>query len=233
MFQLYIKKIGLIVFILIATISFAQATEVKDLFIEGQDYTRLPDDMRKNPDIAQLLMDHSNQVQVLFFFSYGCHACEVFHTPFENWAAGQKSNKKLAIYRFPVQFHPQWAPLAKLFYTMQTLDKKGKMNNIIFDAIHKKNIKLWEEPVMTDFLVKNGFDSKQVTETFNSFNVNRLAKKADDISKAYKIMETPEIVVNGPVSSYKLELAKVQGSNDRFFKLLDYIVKRETKLLNG
>jgi thiol:disulfide interchange protein DsbA len=208
-------------------------TAKKAMFIEGQDYTRLPNDVRNNPDVAQLIMADPNKVQVIFFFSYGCHGCELFHLPYQKWAAAQekKLGNKVAFYRYPVSFNPQWRMLAKLYYTMEYLDPKGKLNDAIFEAIHKQGLQLWQEPVMQTFFAKHGYKPVDFSHAFNSFGVNRQMKQADEISKTYKITLTPDIIVNGPDASYRLDLTKADNKVDRFFQILDYLVQREVKLL--
>lgn len=207
--------------------------EKASLFVEGQDYIRLPPQIRNNPDVQQLINADPNKVQVLFFFSYGCHGCEMFHAPFEKWAAKQAKNpdNKAVFYRYPVSFNPQWAMLAKMYFVMETLDPSGKLNNAIFNAIHKQGLKLWQEPVMKKFFIKNGYTGQQFDSAFTSFNVNRQTKRADELTKAYNIVITPDIVVNGPTASYQLDLAKKGNTPERLLRILDYLIKRESKLL--
>lgn len=203
------------------------------LFVEGQDYIRLPVKARDNPVIKQLIAADPNKVQVLFFFSYGCHGCEMFHTPFEKWAARQSKlpDNKTVFYRYPVSFNPQWAMLAKMYFVMETLDPNGKLNNSIFNSIHKDGLKLWQEAVMKKFFIKNGYTAQQFDAAFTSFNVGRQVKRADELTKAYNIVITPDIIVNGPTASYKLDLAKKGRTPEQLFRVLDYLIKRESKLL--
>ncbi len=210
------------------------AAPSKELFVDGQDYFRLPATVRNDPDVAQLIVADPNKVQVVFFFSYGCHGCALFHAPFEKWAAAQlkKPGNKVVVYRYPVAFNAQWKMLAKLYYTMEFLDPDGKLNKPIFDAIHKNGIKLWQPDVMKSFFVEHGYQAKDFEQAFNSFGVDRQMRRADEISKSYKITITPDIIINGPNASYKLDLTKEDKNLDKFFKTLDYLVKRESKLLH-
>lgn len=230
MWKVYIKQALFCAMLLLVSLLCNAAD--KALFIEGQDYTKFTDKTRNNPDVQQLLMSDPTKVQVLFFFSYGCHGCEMFHTPFDKWATAQKKKpkNKVAIYFFPVSFNTQWAVLAKMYYVMEALHAE-KLNNAIFDGVHKQGLKLWQVPEMQKFFVKNGYTDKQFTDAFNSFSVVRSVKRADDLTKAYSVTLTPDIVVNGPVNSYKVELSKVGNNIDRLFQVLDYLVARETKLL--
>jgi len=234
MLQAYIKY--LISWCLVLATIPALAIAVKDsneLFIEGQDYIKLSDKIRKNSEVTQFLSANPNKVQVVFFFNYGCHACEAFNKPFEKWLGQQRQqkNSKFIIYKFPVSFNPQWEMLAKLYFVMETLDPKMKLNDDVFDAIHKQGLRLWQEPVMKKFFVQHGYGEKAFDQAFSSPSVTKQVKRADDLSKGYEITATPDIVVNGPVSSYMLNVVKAGNDVDRLFKILTYVIRREAKLL--
>ena len=160
MLQDYIRFFRLlwVTIFLFSGLAFAATAKPQNLFIEGQDYSKLPDSVRTNQSVAQLLASDPHKVQVLFFFNYGCHGCEMFHAPFEKWAVKQKAmpNNKAAIYIYPVSFNSQWAMLARLFYVMESLDPAGKLNNAIFTGIHKNGLKLWDVGVMKKFFIKHG-----------------------------------------------------------------------------
>lgn len=232
MLQGYIKKILFLCLVFwLPTQLFA--ADPKNLFVEGQDYIKLSDSVRSTPEVAQLLNADPHKVQVLFFFSYGCHGCEIFHKPFNTWAKQQRSapNSKVAVYVYPVSFNPQWHMLAKMYYVMQTLDPQGKLTDAAFTAVLKNRLRLWDPAVMKKFFVQNGFTAGQFDQAYNAFNVNRQVKRADDISRALGIIVTPDIVINGPVNSYKLDLSKAGNNSQRLLQILDYLIARESKLL--
>lgn len=235
MLQAYIKaKIFFITSIILMPLALHAAPQKNsNLFVEGQDYLRLPDTVRNEFAVQQLIESDPRKVQVLFFFSYACHGCEMLHSPFEQWAKKQRAqaNNKAAIYVYPVAFNAQWAMLARLYYVMETLDPTGSLNGEIFTAIHKKSIKLWDVAVMKKFFVQHGYTESQFDQAYNSFNVNRKVKRAEELVKAYSITATPDIIINGPVHSYKIDLLKAGNNITRMLAILDYLVKRESKLL--
>lgn len=233
MWQGYIKSFATIVLTIILLPALCFAAQQKNLFIEGQDYIKLPDTVRNNPEVEQLLLTDPHKVQVLFFFSYGCHGCEMFHTPFEAWAAQELKNhkNKVAVYIYPVSFNAQWKMLAKMYYVMDSLDPDEKLNGPIFTAIHKQGLKLWDPAVMKKFFIQHGYTAEQFDQAYNSFGVNRKVKRADDLAKGYSIVVTPDIVVNGPVHSYKVDLGKAGNDIPKLIKILDYLVEKESKLL--
>lgn len=235
MLQGYIKYILLccILAVMLPCVSLAASTD--NLFVEGRDYIKLPDSIRNKPEAEQLLMANPHKVQVLFFFSYACHGCHLLDAPFQKWSAQQLKNSKnkVAIYVYPVSFNAPWAMLAKMYYINQTLDPTNNLNEIIFNGVQKQGLRLWEPQIMKRFFVQHGYNINAVDIAASSFTVNRLVKRADDISKAYNIIATPDIVINGPVHSYKLDLSKAGNDIDRVFRVLDYLVAKERKLLGN
>ncbi len=209
----------------LVTLPMTAYSATAELYTNGKDFITLPTQLRDNQDIAQLLAEDPNKVQVLFFFSYGCSACARFDPDFEQWVKKQKSNKKLVIHRFPVSFDEEWKHLAKLYYIMKTLDPNGTLDAKIFAAIHDQNLQLWQESVMKEFFVNNGYSAESFDKTFDSFQVNMEVKKADQISSAYGISQTPTIVVNNAKNSYKLN--KHANDLNTYFKVLDYLVAQQ------
>ncbi|HSX20599.1 MAG TPA: thiol:disulfide interchange protein DsbA/DsbL, partial [Gammaproteobacteria bacterium] len=202
MWQVYIKFIRtccLVALLLPALAIAAAAPPQKNFFVEGQDYVKLPDSVRANTTAHQVLMTDPHKVQVLFFFSYGCHGCEMFHKPFEEWLAKQKTGPKgkVVVYTYPVSFNAQWSMLARLYYVRQILDPLGKTDNAIFLALQKQGMKLWDVNTMKSFFILHGYTAEQFDQAYNSFNVNRQVQRADAISKAFNIVLTPEVIVNG------------------------------------
>lgn len=225
MFKAYIK---FILILIVASLCYAE-----ELYTEGKDYERLPASIRDKEDVQQLLVTDPNKVQVLFFFSYGCHGCDLLHGPFAAWTKDQRQNPNstVRVYWYPVSFNPQWKVLAKVYYIAEALKPSGELNDKIFDGLHKKGLKLWLEPAMQNFFIDQGFTENEFKKASKSFSTYQKVKRADEISLSYNITVTPDIVVNGPMASYKVELAKVGNSVPKLFAVLNYLVDRETKLL--
>lgn len=232
MWQGYIKTFRNFFWLLLVAPLICLAVQ-KDLFVEGQDYVKLPETMRKNKYVEQLLMSDPHKVQILFFFSFACHGCEVLHTPFTEWVTQQQKNpnNKTVIHIYPVSFNAQWQMLAKMYYVMEALDLNKNLSTAVFTAIHKNGIKLWEPAVMKKFFTQHGVAAEQFDAAYNAFGVKMQANRADELSKAYGIVITPNIIVNGPVHSYKLDLAKTNNDVQKLIKVLNYLVARESKLL--
>lgn len=209
------KKISAIFLIIASLIGFSQT-----LYADNG-YIRLSDDIRKNPEVLDLLAKNPKKVQILEFFSYACSACARFEPALEHWLDAHTDNATL--YRVPVTFsQDEWQSLATLYYVMKELDPKQNLNAKIFQAIHQKGMRLWEETVMQQFFIANGYTKAQFDAAFKKYSNNLAAKKADDLSDIYGINETPSVVVNGVNASY---LITADLNDNDYFKVLDQLIK--------
>lgn len=199
---------------------FTFVVQIHSVFAENE-YVRLPDDIRKNTLVQNLMAQSSNKVQVLEFFSYGCAACAKFEPAFEKWNSS-KTQKNVSVTRLPVTFNQEdWQGLANLYYIMRTLDPNEDLNEQIFTAVHQQGERLWEESAMRQFFMQNGYNETQFNAAYAKYGNNDAAKKADALSNAYGINATPAVIVNGPKASY---LLTIDQNSDNYFKVLNQVI---------
>jgi thiol:disulfide interchange protein DsbA len=156
---------------------------------------------------------HPGKIEVTEVFSFGCPACNAFHTTADQI---RKSLPAGAVMNYlPAAFRPDenWVVYQRAYYAAQALGVADKSLDAMFDATWKTgetatyNLKgtglkpkeAW--PTIEDiaqFYAKNfGVDAKEFVAVANSFSVNTKMKRADDLIKAYGIDGTPSMVVNG------------------------------------
>ncbi len=208
-------------------VSFACCATAKQntaTYEEGKDYTRVDSAIRNKSDVTHLLQINPGKTQVLIFFSYGCHACATFDPYFEKWLRNLGKGKAI-IYRFPIAFDDEWEPLAKMYYTMKTMDPSLSLNAKVFNAIHKDKMHLWEEPEMEEFFEKNGYKADTFEKIYDSQNVEQQAEFAQKISLSYGITQTPTIIVNTPTASYRIN--SVATNPERSLKVLSYLISKK------
>jgi thiol:disulfide interchange protein DsbA len=88
------------------------------------------------PIIPAQITDTPAKIEVIEFFSYGCPHCSEFHPIVGKWAAALPSD--VTFKRVPVTFgRPQWASLARLFYALEATGDLARLDNAVFDALHK------------------------------------------------------------------------------------------------
>lgn len=188
-----------------APVAAAPATPFVDdgKWVEGKNYFRI--------EPAQPT-SHPGKIEVTEVFSFGCPACNAFHTTADQI---RKSLPAGAVMNYlPAAFRPDenWVVYQRAFYTAQALGVAEKSYDAMFDATWKTgetatyNLKgtglkpkdAW--PTIEDiakFYTQFGVDPKEFVAVANSFTVNTKMKRADDLVKAYGIDSTPSMVVNG------------------------------------
>lgn len=156
---------------------------------------------------------HPSKIEVTEVFSWGCPACNAFHTTADQIA---KSLPAGAVMNYlPAAFRPDenWPVYQRAFYAAQALGVADKSYDAMFDATWKTgetatyNLKgtglkpkeAW--PTIDDiakfYATKFGVDAKEFVGVANSFTVNTKMKQADDLIKAYGVAGTPTMVING------------------------------------
>lgn len=215
----HFKKFMAVLFILFSVPAWSAS------FVAGKDYTVLSKKIRNNPKVAELISQDPGDTKLFFFFSYGCSACAKFDPSLEQWIKSKTSNVQL--YGFPVTFEDEWRALAKLYFTVKTLDPKQDLSPKIFAAIHQDGAKLWQEDQMKQFFVANGYNAEDFEKVYDSYSTNLEVQKANDIINACAIMSTPTLIVNGLDTSYMLTPAQSGGDYKKFFAVLDYLIAKK------
>jgi thiol:disulfide interchange protein DsbA len=155
---------------------------------------------------------HPGKIEVTEVFSYGCPACNAFHSTVDHIAKSLPSNAVMNYLAASFRPDENWPMYQRAFYAAQALDLVGKTHDAMFDAVWKSgelstydlkasNLKpkaAW--PTIDDaakFYAKYGVTAQEFTGVANSFTVNTRMKRADDLMKAYGVDGTPTMVING------------------------------------
>jgi thiol:disulfide interchange protein DsbA len=198
-------------------------------WVEGKNYFRI--------DPAQPT-SHPGKIEVTEVFSYGCPACNGFHSTAEQIA---KSLPPGAVMNYlAASFRPDenWPMYQRAFYAAQALDLVGKTHDAMFDAVWKSgelstyNLKssglkarsAW--PTIEDaakFYARYGVDPQEFVGVANSFTVNTKMKRADDLMKAYGVDSTPTMIVNG---KYRFTAGSA-GGYAQSIELTQWLVAKE------
>lgn len=138
----------------------------------------------------------AGQIEVIEFFSYGCPHCMHFEPIADAWA---KTLPKDVVYRRAhVGFNSQFAPLQKIFYTLEAMGKvDGAMQEKVFKAIQTDRKRLDQPDVLFPWVAEQGLDRAKFESTYNSFGVATQLRKAVQLQDAYKVEGTPALGIAG------------------------------------
>lgn len=153
---------------------------------EGVDYTVL-----ENPQPTS----SPGKIEVLDFFWYGCPHCYDFLPSLEAWRKRQPAD--VAVKHVPVAFDQGREPHSKIFYALQVLGKVDEMHVKVFDAIHKRHLRLLDGAEISDFMFANGIPREQWEAAYDSFTVASMVNAARMLFIAYTIDGTPTEAVDG------------------------------------
>jgi protein dithiol oxidoreductase (disulfide-forming) len=184
------RKLALFVGVVLAAFAgLAGAVELK----EGQQYTVY------RP--AQPT-ETKGRIEVTEFFWYGCGHCFNLEPLLVKWA--KKLPKDVVVRRVPAVFPGrdgapgQWAPGAKLYYTLEIMGLLDKLHEDVFYAVQVDRIRLInDDQVLFDWMAKKGVDARKFADIYNSFAIQSRVRRSMQLSEAHGLDGVPALIVDG------------------------------------
>lgn len=199
---------------LIFSIGFASITTASAGITEGKDYTVLT-----NPQPTE----NNSKIEVLEFFWYGCPHCDKLHPHIKSWLKNKPDD--VSFRYVPTIFRPDWVSGAKIFYTIKTIQATEVLHDKVYDAIHRDKIDLNKEPILFDWVEKQGIEREKFEKAYHSFSVQNQVAKSTQMSRQYQLTGTPSIVVDGKY----LTSGSMGGSPENTIKILEKLVEKTRK----
>jgi thiol:disulfide interchange protein DsbA len=163
------------------------------------------------------------KVEVIEFFWYGCPHCYHAEPRIAAWRA--QLPEQVEFIRVPAVFNARWAVLARAYYAMQQLGLGEEVHRALFDAIHRERLNLDDEASLAKFFAARGVPEQAFRDAFNSFDVDRKVRQANQMTRDYGLEGVPTFVVEG---TYRVD-GTTAGSEDNMFDALDRLVAQAIK----
>jgi thiol:disulfide interchange protein DsbA len=171
--------VGLSIFLL-AAMAHAQP-------VAGTEYRELP--------TAQTT-DAADKIEVLEFFWFGCPHCYNFEPVLEPWI--KKLPKDVQFRRMPAMFNDEYAQGARAYFALEAIGEEQRLHKALFEAVHTgARLRVANEAALTEWLAKQGVDTKKFAAAYRSFSVEGKLKRAAQLTQAYKIEGVPAMAING------------------------------------
>jgi thiol:disulfide interchange protein DsbA len=77
------------------------------------------------------------------------------------------------------------------------MGKTEELHSKVFSTIHVERKPLMKEDAIVDFIVKQGIEKQKFMDTYSSFGVQTLARRASQLQEAYKIDGVPTVAIDG------------------------------------
>jgi len=165
----------------------------------------------------------SGKVEVVEVFSYACPHCAHFQPYVDQLKAALP--KQVQVSYMPVVFNPSWEPLARAFYTAQSLGVLDKTHQALFDALHRDHKPLRTLEDLAGFYAGFGVNPESFLSTAKSFVVEGNLTQGRERALAYEIESTPTLIVNG---KYRLDSSSAGGQAEAI-ALAQWLVAKELK----
>ncbi|HZW87098.1 MAG TPA: thiol:disulfide interchange protein DsbA/DsbL [Gallionella sp.] len=135
------------------------------------------------------------KIEVLEFFFYECPHCFHLHPLLAAWE--KNIPKDVALSFVPTIFRESTEPLARTYYSLESMGKIKQLDDEIYQAIHVKNIDLHDASAIADFVAQHGVDKAKFSDAYGSFAVQSKVARAKQMIRSYAIAGTPTLVVDG------------------------------------
>jgi protein dithiol oxidoreductase (disulfide-forming) len=153
------------------------------------------------------------KVEVVEVFWLGCPHCYAFESYVEAWLKSKPSY--IEFVRVPVMWGPVHRAHARLFYTLQALNRSDLFEKA-FDTIQKDHNPLIsttgndaETLKMQEAWAKdNGISADDYDKAYASFSVNSNLQRAEELTQRYEVQSVPEVIING---KYTTDVGKAGG----------------------
>ena len=168
--------------------------------------------------------DAPGKIEVIEFFWYGCPHCYNFEPVLEPWV--KKLPKDVQFRHVPAMFNDEYAQGARAFYALDAIGQEERLHKALFDAVHTgSRLRVANEAALTEWLGKQGVDTKKFAAAYRSFSVEGKLKRAAQLTQVYKIEGVPSMAVNG---KYVVNTDNIT-SFDQLLAVTDYLVEQSRK----
>ncbi len=140
-------------------------------------------------------VETGDKIEVIDFFWYGCPFCNQFLPFLEEWSKGKPAD--VALRRIPAMLKDNWAPHARIFYTLELLNEVDRLHAKVFHSYHVEELYMSKPDVMEQWAIKNGIDRRKWVDAYFSPEVDGKIARAVRATKLYTVEGTPSLAVDG------------------------------------
>mgnify|MGYP003668500328 CR=1 FL=1 len=162
-----------------------------------------------------------DRIEVIEFFHYGCPHCRNFHPLITAWKKNLPED--VAFRAVPAIWgNEQLRGLARLYYALERSGFIDDLENDIFAAVQDDKRPIFDAAGVRAWLEDKNVDVDAVMETYESFAVQGLVQRADQIARAYRIQGVPTMAVGGRYTTS----ATLTGSHAATLEVVDELIER-------
>lgn len=181
-------------------------------FVEGKDYKVLA---------SPSLPSTPGMIEVREFFWYGCPHCFRLDPFIAEWL--KTKPKDVNFVRTPAALNSVWEGNARGYYAVEMLGMAEKTHAPLFNTIHEKQVRIFDEKSLANFYRNYGVDPAKFHGLYNSFAVTGKVSQAKALAQKYQLEGVPAVVVNGKYI--------VSGENGKVIDVTNFLIEKERDAL--
>ena len=147
--------------------------------------------------------------QVIKFFSYACSHCYALDPFIEIF---KKNNNNINFKYVPAIFSDQMIPLAKLFFTLDTMNLLTKLHESVYEVIHVDKKRIFTDKKIFKWAEGNDLiNFVEFKKIYDSFDTNNKILYAKNLTIKSQITGTPYLMINGKYLTGPSLISKSNG----------------------
>ncbi|MGQ0522584.1 MAG: thiol:disulfide interchange protein DsbA/DsbL [Betaproteobacteria bacterium] len=159
------------------------------------------------------------RIEVIDFFWYGCPHCYTFQPALEEWI--KRMPPDVVLRRIPAVLRDNWAPHARIFYTLEALGELDRLHQAVYHGYHVQELHMSKPEVMLQWAQRHGIDGRRWTEAYGSAAVAQKVERAKELTADYNVQGTPSLVVDGRY----LTSPAMARSEQRMIPILEELIR--------
>ncbi|MFC4728352.1 thiol:disulfide interchange protein DsbA/DsbL [Coralloluteibacterium thermophilus] len=182
--------------------------------VEGTNYHRIPQQLAVNPQ--------PGRIEVVEIFGYTCPHCAALQPFVASWKARLPAD--VDYIHLPAAFGGFWETYARAYFTAEAMGIADRNHSALFQAVHVERSlppSANAGPLIARWYGERGADAAAFESTMRSFAINARVARSQQLTEAWGVTGTPEIVVNG---RYRVVAA---GGFETMLQTVDYLIDQE------
>jgi thiol:disulfide interchange protein DsbA len=136
-----------------------------------------------------------SRIEVIDFFWYGCPHCYNLQPALEEWL--KRIPPDVAVRRIPAILRDNWAPHARIYYTLESLGELERLHQAVYHGYHVQELHMSKPDVMAQWAERHGIAREKWTQAYTSAEVTQKVERAKNLTVDYNVQGTPSLVVDG------------------------------------
>jgi len=145
--------------------------------------------------IAPQAVETGDSIEVIDFFWYGCPYCNELQPALDEWL--RRKPPDVTLRRIPVILKDNWAPHARIYYTLEVLGETERLHQRVYQGYHAEELHMSRPDVMEQWAERHGIARETWRDAYFSPEVDARVARALQLTRRYDVQGTPSIVVDG------------------------------------